>query len=361
MSIWAVDEDDDRVETCCESFPLAKGELAAGVIAGEMILGETEDFVTDVETTWGDGGTGEGVGAGLEDGVVLSLLDFVTFTFVETTDLGSSEALGRAGASGGGFKLGGDVVVVAGTGGAVEQDPDEGRAGTTEEAEDSWDCTGGAVFKGEGSLRGTEAVAKGLLAVVQLRGAFGASLLQSISSALVVLETLLVVLIGGVADGTVSSLLTPSFAKPGVPAAGTPCLAFCPSPIVSGAVEESFRGRPRLRFGESVRFPSSAGEVGWEGGVTICFTSANLGGVFGGRPLFLFTGTRELTLDSEEATAPSLPGAVSTLRAWLPPLPLPTASCCSPSWAAIRDSVSSLRRTGRFLSTGMSGERCGGE
>lgn len=178
---------------------------------------------------------------------------------------------------------------------------------------------------------------------------------------LVLLEALLAALVGGEADGAVSSLLTPSLDIPGVPAAGIPCRAFCPSLTVSGTVAESFRGRPRLRLGESVGFPSSGREVGWEGGVTVLSGSANLGGVFGGRPLFLFTGTRELTLDSEEAGAPSRPGAVSARRAWPPPLPRPAGSCCSPSWAAIRDSVSSLRRTGRFLSTGMSGERCGGE
>lgn len=58
--------------------------------------------------------------------------------------------------------------------------------------------------------------------------------------------------------------------------------------------------------------------------------SGNLGGVLGGLPLFLFTGTRELALDSEVVEMASLPRAVSVLRDWFAPLPLPGRSC-SPS------------------------------
>lgn len=137
-------------------------------------------------------------------------------------------------------------------------------------------------------------------------------------------------------------------------------LEFCPAPTVSGAVVESLRGRPLLRFGERGGLPSSFGEAGGRGGDTLHSGSDTLGGVLGGRPLFLFIGAiTELTLGSAEVL--SLPGGVSVFLGWFPPLPLPRCWCCSPSWAAIRDSVSSLRRTGRFLSTGMSGERWGGE
>lgn len=137
-------------------------------------------------------------------------------------------------------------------------------------------------------------------------------------------------------------------------------LEFCPAPTVSGAVIESLRGRPLLRFGERGGLPSSLGDVGCGGGDTVNSGSGTLGGVLGGRPLFLFIGAMtELTLGSVEVL--SLPGGVSVFLGWFPPLPLPRCCCCSPSWAAMRDSVSSRRRTGRFLSTGMSGERWGGE
>lgn len=136
---------------------------------------------------------------------------------------------------------------------------------------------------------------------------------------------------GCVADGTVSSLLTSGFDVLGTPVVGVSCLEFCPSLMVSGIFAESFRGRPLLRFGESGGFPSSLGEVGWEGGVTVVSDSGNLGGVLGGRPLFLFTGTRELALDSEVVEMASLPRPVSVLRDWFAPLPLPGRSCCSPS------------------------------
>lgn len=138
-------------------------------------------------------------------------------------------------------------------------------------------------------------------------------------------------------------------------------LKFCPSPTVSGTVVESLRGRPLLRFGERGGFPSSVGEVGGEGIVIVLSGSDNLGGVLGGRPLFLFKGVpTEFTPDSARDEVGSLPGSMSTFLGWFPPLPLPRWSC-SPSCAAMRDSVSNLRRTGRFLRTGMSGERCGGE
>lgn len=41
--------------------------------------------------------------------------------------------------------------------------------------------------------------------------------------------------------------------------------------------------------------------------------------------------------------------------------PLPRPTNCSPNCAAIRDSVSSLWRTGKFRRTGISGEWCVGE
>lgn len=300
-----------------------------------------------METTWTgrgeDGEAGAAVASGLEAGVVS---DFVV-------DVESS------GAAGVGITLEGNTVVVTASGGAVELVAVGGEAGTEgQEAEGAWDWAGRG-----GATPGGDVAGGGTVVPVS-----SCSVRQSGCSALLVLEVLSVVLVGGMAGGTAGgtvsttgSLLTPGFDRPGVAALGTPCLAFSPSLTGSGAVAESFRGRPRLRFGESVRFPSSAGEVGCKGGVTVLSGSANLGGVFGGRPLFRFTGTRELTPASDKTAVPSLPGADSVRRAWPPPLPLPAGSCCSLSWAAILDSVSSLRRTGRFLSTGMSGERCGRE
>lgn len=156
--------------------------------------------------------------------------------------------------------------------------------------------------------------------------------------------------------GTAGPVRASAFVIPGAPT------FFCPSLTVSGTFAESLRGRPLLRLGESGGFLSSLGEVGCAGVATALPDSGNLGGVFGGRPLFLFRGvTRELTLDSAEVKAASLPGVGSVFLDWLPPLPLPRCCCCSPSWAAMRDSVSNLRRTGRFLSTGMSGDKWGGE
>lgn len=94
-------------------------------------------------------------------------------------------------------------------------------------------------------------------------------------------------------------------------------LELCPS--LSGKFEVSLRGRPLLRFGERGGFPSSFGEVG-----CVLSVSGNLGGVFGGRPLFLFTGaTREFTLESVEVEVVSLPGITSVFFDWFPPLPLP--------------------------------------
>lgn len=122
---------------------------------------------------------------------------------------------------------------------------------------------------------------------------------------------------------TAGSLLTSAFVLPAVEVA---FFEFCPSLTVSGrVVVESLRGRPLLRLGESGGFPSSFGEVGCVGVATAPPDSGNLGGVFGGRPLFLFGGvTRELTPDSAEVEAGSLPGVGSVFLDWLPPLPLPT-------------------------------------
>lgn len=122
-------------------------------------------------------------------------------------------------------------------------------------------------------------------------------------------------------------------------------------------VVESLRGRPLLRLGDSGGFPSSIAEMGCGHVVDALSSSGSLVGVLGGRPLFLFKGgMREFMLDSAaEVEAASLPGGMSVFLDWFTPRPLPR--CCSPIWAAIRDSVSNLRRTGRFLSTGMSGDR----
>lgn len=104
----------------------------------------------------------------------------------------------------------------------------------------------------------------------------------------------------------------------------------CPSITVSSTVVESLRGRPLLRLGDRGGLPSSLGEVGCGEGVTVLSWSGSLGGVLGGRPLFLFKGgTSEFTLDSVEAEAGSLPGGVSVFLDWVAPLPRPR--CCSPS------------------------------
>lgn len=139
----------------------------------------------------------------------------------------------------------------------------------------------------------------------------------------------------GVSDmwgvGTVGSVLASVFDIPDTPVMVVACLEFCPSLTGSGMVVESLRGRPRLRFGERGGFPCSFGEVGCVEGVTVLSCSGNLGGVLGGRPLFLFKGvTREFTLDSVEVEVGSLPGGTSVFLGWLPPLPLPICCCCSP-------------------------------
>lgn len=92
---------------------------------------------------------------------------------------------------------------------------------------------------------------------------------------------------------------------------------------------ESLRGRPLLRLGDSGGCPSSIGDVGCGEVVVVLSSSGSLGGVLGGRPLFLFKGgTREFTLDSTEGEAVSLPGGVSVFLDWFAPRPLPI--CCSP-------------------------------
>lgn len=127
-------------------------------------------------------------------------------------------------------------------------------------------------------------------------------------------------------------MLASVFDIPDTPVVAFSFLEFCPSLTVSGMVVESLRGRPLLRFGERGGFPSSLGEVGCGEGVTVLSGSGNLGGVLGGRPLFLFKGvTREFTLESVEVEAVSLPGVMSVFLDWFPPLPLPRCCCCSPS------------------------------
>lgn len=105
---------------------------------------------------------------------------------------------------------------------------------------------------------------------------------------------------------------------------------FCPSLTVSVVVVESLRGRPLLRLGDRVGFPSSLGKVGCNECVTVPSPSGSLGGVLGGRPLFLFNGvTSEFILDSVEAVVGSFPGTGSAFLDKFAPLPLPR--CCSPS------------------------------
>lgn len=130
-------------------------------------------------------------------------------------------------------------------------------------------------------------------------------------------------------------MLRSVFDLPGTPVVVVALLELCPSPTVSGMIAESLRGRPLLRFGERGAFPSSFGVVGCAEGATVSVLSdsGNLGGVLGGRPLFLFKGaTSEFTLGSVEVEVASLPGCMSVFLGWLPPLPLPRCCCCcSPS------------------------------
>lgn len=138
----------------------------------------------------------------------------------------------------------------------------------------------------------------------------------------------------GVSDfwGAAGSVLASGFDEPDTSVVVISFFELCPSPTVSGIVVESFRGRPLLRFGERGGFPSSPGEVGCGEGVTVLSDSGILGGVLGGRPLFLFSGvTREFTLDSAEVEVASFPGGVSVFLDWFPPRPRPGCCCCSPS------------------------------
>lgn len=131
--------------------------------------------------------------------------------------------------------------------------------------------------------------------------------------------------------GAAGSVLASGLDKPDTSVVVVSFLEFCPSPTLSGMLVESLRGRPRLRFGDSGGFPSSLGVAGC-GGVTVLSGSGNLGGVLGGRPLFLFKGvTREFTLDSVEVEVASLPGVVSVFLHRFPPRPRPRCCCCSPS------------------------------
>lgn len=107
---------------------------------------------------------------------------------------------------------------------------------------------------------------------------------------------------------------------------------FCSSLIASAMVTQSLGGRPLLRLGDRGGFPSSLGEMGCGERVVVVVLSVSdiLGGVLGGRPLFLFKGVPSaFTLDSAEAEVASLPGGVSVFLDWFPPLPLPMN--CSPS------------------------------
>lgn len=151
------------------------------------------------------------------------------------------------------------------------------------------------------------------------------SVLVSVSSAMVDSESRLVLkTAAGVSDASAASVLMSVF-----DAADTS--EICSSPTASAAVMKSLGGRPLLRLGDRGGFPSSVGEVGCgEGVVVVLSVSDILGGVLGGRPLFLFNGVpSEFMLDSAEAEAASLLGGVSLFLDWLPPLPLP--SSCSPS------------------------------
>lgn len=134
---------------------------------------------------------------------------------------------------------------------------------------------------------------------------------------------------GGGSVGATGSVLASIFDKPDTSEVVVSFLEFCPSLTVSGVVVESLRGRPLLRFGERGGFPSSVGEMGCG---EVAATVLSVGGVLGGRPLFLLIGvTREFTLDSVEAEVASLPGGVSVFLAWFPPRPRPRCCCCSPS------------------------------
>lgn len=140
----------------------------------------------------------------------------------------------------------------------------------------------------------------------------------------------------------------------------------CPTiQVIAVLVVESLRGRPLLRFGETGGLCS--GLVFWVTGIFCCGKSGPLCGILGGRPLLRFSGTGLFTFESLGAgqfAALSLSELAFCFlgdKADLHPNPRPLPTNCSPNCAAIRDSISSCRRTGRFRRTGMSGEWCVGE
>lgn len=156
-----------------------------------------------------------------------------------------------------------------------------------------------------------------------LGAGFESGVLVSISSLVDCDVTFILEAMGAGASGRTECELRSSFMRADVS-------EFCPSPATSGVVTESLRGRPLLRFGEGGRFSSSIGEVGM--GLIVSSDSSNLGGVFGGRPLFLFNGVAvELKGDSVELKAVSFPGMGSVFLDWFGPRPRPTCCCCSPS------------------------------
>lgn len=132
--------------------------------------------------------------------------------------------------------------------------------------------------------------------------------------------------------GAAGTVLASGLDKPDTAVVVVSFLKFCPSPTLSDVVVESLRGRPRLRFGDSGGFPSWLSLAGCGVGVPVLSGSGNLGGVLGGRPLFLFKGvTREFTLGSVEVDVGSLSGVASVFLHWFPPRPRPRCCCCSPS------------------------------
>lgn len=144
--------------------------------------------------------------------------------------------------------------------------------------------------------------------------------LVSLSSALVDWAWFVVVAAAlGLSDSCRDGSAGTVFDKSDTPGVKVSFVRVCPSPALTGMVGDCLGGRPLLRFGERGAFPSSLGEVGCEEGVTGSSDSDDLGGVLGGRPLFLF---REVA-GQLESIEESFPGCVSVFLDWFPPLPLP--------------------------------------
>lgn len=165
----AVDEDDAGEGTRGVSFPQAEGGLAAALISVETASDESlQDFGADVETTWtGSGEVAGAAAAGVEAGVVSELV-----VVVESN--GAARFV---------FTLGGDEVVMATSGGAVELAAVGGGAGAEgQEAEGASDWAGrGGASTGGDVANGSDVVS-----------ANGSSVGRSGGSALLVLPGVLV-------------------------------------------------------------------------------------------------------------------------------------------------------------------------